>query len=77
MPDNFCTNTKANRSSNTAKRKKKDIPDEIEVAAEFRDIFTDRYSLIGNKGRMINEFRTEHKKNPNRYRGRKKYSLKY
>ena len=59
------------------REKKKDIPDEIEVAPEFRDIFTDKYSLIGNKGKMINSFRKEHKKNPNKYRGRKKFNLKY
>ena len=59
------------------REKKKLIPDEISVLPEFRGIFTDSYSLIGNKGRMINEFRIEHKKNPNRFHGRKKFNLKY
>ena len=53
------------------------IPNEIEVLPEFRDIFTDKYSLIGNKGRMINVFRTKHKSNPKKYIGRKKFKLIY
>ena len=44
---------------------------------EFRDIFTDEYSLIGNQGRMINEFRIEQKQKPKKYKGRKKFKLIY
>ena len=51
------------------------IANEITVKQEFRDIFTDEYSLVGNKGRMINEFRKDHKAKPKKYKGRKKYKL--
>ena len=44
---------------------------------EFRDIFDGEYTLVGNKGRMINEFRINQKPKPKKYRGRKKYSIKY
>ena len=36
-----------------ARISKSKIEDEITVIPEFRDIFTDKYSLIGRKGRSI------------------------
>ena len=46
---------------------KPSIPNEITIVPELRDIFTDEYSLIGNKGRMINVFRNKHKPHPKKY----------
>ena len=52
------------------------IPNEIKVEPFFRDIFVDKYYLIGKKGRTIKCLREKHKPHPRKYRGRKKYSIK-
>ena len=39
------------------------IANEITVASEFRDIFTEEYSLIGNKGGTIKRLRTDDHRN--------------
>ena len=56
---------------------KSEIANEIKVSEFFKDIFTDEYSLIGNKGRVIRELREKHKEKPRSYKGRKKYKLEY
>ena len=37
------------------------LEDEIEILPEFRDIFTNKYSLLGSKGKTILELRKKHK----------------
>ena len=56
---------------------KSDIANEIKVTDFFKDIFTDQYSLIGNRGRVIRELREKHKEKPRKYKGRRTYKLEY
>ena len=42
---------------------------------ELRHIFTDKYSLIGNQGRVIKELRIGHKGKPHKYNQRRKHKL--
>ena len=58
-----------------AREQKGNIEDEIAVLPEFKDIFTNKHSLVGNQGRMIKEFRIKHKSKPKKYKKRKKYSV--
>ena len=58
-----------------ARQRPPNIENEISVLPEFRDIFTNKYSLIGNKGRFIKEFRIKHKKKPAEYTKRRKFDL--
>ena len=56
---------------------KSSIKNEIEVAPEFRHIFTDKLSVIGRNGRTIKELRPGHKSKPGKYQGRKVHVLKF
>ena len=53
------------------------IENEITVAPEFRDIFTNKFSLLGSKGRTIKEMRTDHKPKKIQYKKRKQYEVKF
>ena len=57
------------------RRTEKAIKDEIKLLPEFRDIFTSEYSLLGNEGSTIKKLRTDHKKPPRKYKGKRKYEL--
>ena len=45
--------TKIVYNATMMRQTKSQIENEITVAPEFRDIFTDQYSLLGSKGRTI------------------------
>ena len=53
------------------------IENEIEVTNEFRSIFTDEFSLIGNRGNCIKTLRIGHKHKPRVYKERKKYKIEF
>ena len=57
------------------RNQKSKIENEIKVIPELRDIFTDEFTLIGQKGRTIKELRIEHHKKPWKYAERKKYKI--
>ena len=42
------------------REKEKDIPDEIVIIPEFRDIFTNENSILGHKGKTIQKLREKH-----------------
>ena len=51
------------------------MEDEIEVLPEFIDIFTNKCSFLGWKGRTILELRKKHKMKSKKYKPRKKHEL--
>ena len=57
------------------REKRGDIENEISVIPFFRDIFTSETSLIGNRGQTIKALRTNHRAQPKKYKGRKKYNI--
>ena len=68
--------SKVQRNQQRRENKSIKIDDEIEVIPEFRDIFTGKYYLLGNKGRTIKELRTDHKAKKKKYAKRKTFDIK-
>ena len=59
------------------RQRKSKISNEIKVTEFFRDIFTDEYSLIGKRGRVIKCLREAHQlKSKKPYSKRTKYCIK-
>ena len=54
---------------------KSKIEDEIDVDPKFRDVFTDKYSLNGSKGRTIKVMRKDHSTPTKKYKKRKTYDI--